>query len=293
MNAPYFEGWYYKVTTPQVAFAIIIGIAKNTLDQHAFIQTIDTVTKQTHYYRYELCDVHIEENPFSIRIQDNCFTNNHIQLHVQDMFIDVSMDCFTALHSTLYAPTIMGPFAYYKHMQCVHSIISLQHQVKGTWIYNDKTIEISGVGYIEKDRGVSFPKEYLWLQANTLNHSCIFLSIAHIPIGKTSFTGCICVFMIDDKQYCFASYYGVRIKEMKIEQCVTHKEVSIVLCQFAYRLQIKLIQNQAYPLLAPDSGVMEPKVFESLDGEVDVQLFHHNKLMYDTHFSQVGSEIRF
>lgn len=295
IRAPYFEGWYYKITDTHLAFACIVGIAKNEQEQHAFIQTIDTLTKTTHYYRFGMDEVVIVENPFTIQIGKNSFSNEQLFLQLSDLQADIKMSDFTPLQTTAYAPSIMGPFAYVKKMQCVHSIISLQHSIKGTLNYGDRKITVSGIGYIEKDRGVSFPKEYIWVQSNSseIENSCFFLSIAHIPILKTSFTGCICVFMVGQKQYRFASYLGVRIHQIEMTQQKNHKEVNITLVQFSYRIELKIRQFQAYPLLAPESGVMEPKVFESLDGEVDVLLYHRGRLVCDVHFKQAGSELRF
>lgn len=294
MKSPYFEGWYYKVTTDTIAFAIIIGISKNKQEEHAFIQTIDTLSKKTYYYRYEMQDVDICDSPFSIRIQNNHFSKHHIQLYLVNLHVNVSMYEFTELQGTTYAPTIMGPFSYYKQMQCVHSIISLQHFVRGEITCENQVIPITGIGYMEKDRGVSFPKEYIWAQSNACNvkNCCFFLSIAHIPMLSTSFTGCICVLMINHKQYRFATYYGVRIKHMKMYPYSHHKEVHITLKQASYHMDIVIKQYHAYPLVAPADGVMEPKVFESLDSEIFIKLHHHSVEMYNLHFKQAGSEIR-
>lgn len=293
-ETPYFEGWYYKVTTEGIAFALIVGISKNEYENHAFIQTIDTLTRKTYYYRYSMKDVTIAYTPFSIAIKGNTFMKHRIQLDLPNMQADLSMYEFSDLNTTAYSPTIMGPFSYYKRMQCVHSIVSLQHYVRGTLNCDHQDIQIQGIGYMEKDRGVSFPKEYIWTQSNSceIKNSCFFLSIAHIPILNTSFTGCICVLMINQKQYHFATYYGVRVKTMDVYEYQNHKEVHIELQQFSYQLKITIKQYQAYPLIAPKDGVMEPKVFESLDSEIFVKLYHHGKELHDLHFVQAGSEIR-
>lgn len=294
IKAPYFEGWYYKVTTDTFALALIVGISKNKLEEHVFIQTIDTITKKTTYHRFAMSEVQIEEDPFLIRIQENIFRKSRLQIQLPNLQLDLSMSDFTELKKSMYAPTIMGPFSYYKAMQCVHSILSLQHTVKGMLTCLNQQLPISGVGYMEKDRGVSFPKEYIWAQSNAcdIEDCCFFLSIAHIPFLKTSFTGCICVLMIHRKQYHFATYYGVRIQQMKTDQVHDYKKVSLTLVQYPYRLNITIKQVHAYPLIAPADGIMEPKVFESLDSEIEVQLFHHQVEITSLQFIQAGCEIR-
>ena len=50
-----------------------------------------------------------------------------------------------------------------------------------------------GLGYIEKDSGISFPCSYLWLQCSDFPKPCsLMLSIAHVPFCASSFRGCIC-----------------------------------------------------------------------------------------------------
>lgn len=293
-TAPYFEGWYFKVSTADFAFAIIIGIAKNKLEEHAFIQTIDTITRKTRYYRFAIEDVEIQTQPFFIRLKNNYFSKHHIIIDVEDLQADITMYACTDLQHTAYSPTIMGPFSYWKHMQCVHSIISLHHYVKGTIHVENEIKPINGIGYMEKDRGISFPREYVWAQSNSSNlkDCCFFFSIAHIPLGFTSFMGCICVLMIKQKQYRFASYYGVRIKDLTIQQYEDYKEVKLKLQQYPYVLHITIRQYQAYPLLAPKDGVMEPKVFESLDSDIHLVMYKRGTKVHDMHFNQAGSEIR-
>lgn len=295
IDAPYFEGWYFKVSTDTLAFAIIAGIAKHEQEEHAFIQTIDTKTRQTKYVRYTMEEVEIQSQPFFIRIANNYFSQHHVILDVEEMKANITMYACTELKTSSYAPTIMGPFSYWKHMQCVHSIISLHHFVRGTLQIDGDEIPIAGIGYMEKDRGVSFPKEYIWTQSNkcALNNSCFFLSIAHIPLGgMISFTGCICVLMIKQKQYRFTTYHGTRIRDLSIRPLKEGKEVTLYLHQFSYLLHIKITQYQAYPLLAPQDGIMEPKVFESLESKVEVILYHRGNKIQELHFEQAGTEIR-
>ncbi|QII81181.1 hypothetical protein G7057_00970 [Jeotgalibaca arthritidis] len=44
----------------------------------------------------------------------------------------------------------------------------------------------TGKGYIEKDWGRSFPKNYIWIQSNHFNDNqrSLFFSYAHIPYRR-------------------------------------------------------------------------------------------------------------
>lgn len=292
-RSPYFEGWYYKVTTDDVSFAVIVGIAKNKTEEHAFIQTIDTVSRKTQYQRFSMIDVIMHKEPFQLQIQDNIFTMHKLIVNMDNIKLNMIQYGLTPLHCTNYAPTIMGPFSYLPHMQCIHSIISLHHYVRGTIEIASVSYQVKGIGYMEKDRGVSFPTSYIWTQSNhcKIKHSCFFLSIADIPLGFFNFTGCICVLCINGKQYRFTTYDGVRIHKLDIERFPQHNEVKILLRQKGYQLYIKIHCGHAYPLIAPQGAVMETKILESLDSVIHLKVYHHHTLLHDISFDQAGCEI--
>ena len=83
---------------------------------------------------------------------------------------------------------IMGPFRYIPFMECRHSVFSMQHTVNGRLRINGVDyIFQDGTGYIEGDRGYSFPKHYAWTQYG-FNGGSLMLSVAEIPLGPASFT---------------------------------------------------------------------------------------------------------
>ena len=47
-SAPYFEGWYIKVVTDELSFAVIIGISMTKKGKTAFIQTNSTLCPSTY-----------------------------------------------------------------------------------------------------------------------------------------------------------------------------------------------------------------------------------------------------
>ena len=65
------------------------------------------------------------------------------------------------IERTRYAPTIMGPFAYLKNMQCNHAIINLESQTHGYMKYQNQIYDIQGFIYQEKDWSNPFPKRYM------------------------------------------------------------------------------------------------------------------------------------
>ena len=77
---------------------------------------------------------------------------------------------------------IMGPFYYIPFMECSHFIVSMSNTVNGAVNINGiKHVFSDGLGYIEGDRGCSFPRRYFWTQCLFDNNS-VMLSIADIPL---------------------------------------------------------------------------------------------------------------
>ena len=125
-----------------------------------------------------------------------------------DNELELNLDCKTAhitpILTSWFAPTITGPFYYVPRMQCNHGVISMNHELSGVVTLNGKTYSFENEkGYIEKDWGSSFPRKYIWSQANNfINTSAsVFLSIATIPMVFFTFEGLIANLTVDNKEY--------------------------------------------------------------------------------------------
>lgn len=283
-RAPYFEGWYIKTVNEELSFAVILGISLTKEGRTAFIQTNSTLCPST-YTSYEEEDIEIRRDPFRIQIGRTVLEKHQLILNLDNgLRCHLYFDKLTELKGNNYMPTIMGPFSYWKHMECIHSITSLHHFVRGKLMFGDHIYELpNAIGYMEKDRGRSFPPSYLWYQSNHcgIQDTCFFMSIARIPVGIASFQGCICILWIDGKQYRFASYLGCRI--------VKRKEVYI-LKQYPYKLLVRFSAKDACLLKAPKLGDMNKEVMESLHGEAIVHLYKREKKLYQLHFEKGGYE---
>ena len=61
----------------------------------------------------------------------------------------------------------MGPFRFIAGMECSHGVISMMHSLEGTIEINGEIVDFSGgTGYIETDRGRSFPSAYSGLSVS-------------------------------------------------------------------------------------------------------------------------------
>ena len=287
IHKPWFEGWYIRITSKDVSLAVSIGLRAGTTGNSAFIQTLDTRTQRSRYTSYTMDEVYIDQAPYTIHIKDNTFSMNHLSLRLPYLQGEISMRNFFPLKGNLYAPTIMGPFAYYKNMQCIHSVISMYHEVQGSLRIDTTAYQIFGRGYMEKDRGTSFPSHYIWFQSNTCRevYSGFFLSIAHIPLSKISFKGCICVLMNQGKQLRFATYLGCRVRKIQDKNIY-------ILTQFPYKLYVKIVPGKGCTLKAPHKGEMNEEVEETLQAKAHVILYRYHQKLQDMIFTHGGYEKR-
>jgi len=104
----------------------------------------------------------------------------------------------------------------------------MTHKINGQLMVNNrKYVFHNGAGYIEGDRGYSFPERYIWTQCCFENGS-LMLSVADIPMFGFHFTGIIGVVLLDGKEYRIATYLGAHIKRI-VENTVIVRQGNFVL----------------------------------------------------------------
>lgn len=273
-KGPYFEGWYLKHQTPQGQTLALIpafhidGQGRRT----ASLQVISN--DQAWWLEYPAEQLHISRRPFQIRLGESSFNNQRIDLCIQrdDLSLRGSLRYgpFTALRSD-----IMGPFRFFGGMQCAHGIISMGHSLSGTLELNGKRLDFSkGLGYIETDRGCSFPTAYLWTQCiwGGTEPGSLMLAIAEVPLPVGGFTGCICSVFCDGQEYQLATYRGVKIE--------ARSPSGAVIRQGKYRLEAQVLSERRQALRAPVEGRMERTIHESLCAEVRYRFWHGDSLLF-------------
>lgn len=248
----YFCGWYFKCQSDSQTLAIIPAIHKSKTQRSCSIQLISDDNAFNIRLPYEEFQQHKRE--FDIRIGDNYFSKKGIRLHLQTP--EVSADGairFGPLSPIRY--DIMGPFQYVPFMECRHSVVSMRHTVDGEIRINGTTFRFKkAAGYIEGDRGYSFPKAYAWTQC-CFDGGSLMLSVAHIPLLPFHFTGVIGVIHWQGKEYRLATYLGA--KAIKIEKG------ELVIQQGDTVFSATLIKKHAHPLRAPTNGMMSRTIHES------------------------------
>lgn len=289
----FFEGWYFKVTDSKVSIAIIVGISQTKNKSCAFIQTLDTYTNQSQMIEYDINDFKWGRTPFYLKIKNNEFTQDKLILNLNEGNVVIKGTlknmCFTKLASSLYAPTIMGPFFYLNNMECNHGIISLRHNVIGELKINLQMFKIKGIGYFEKDWGYSFPRWYLWLQSNNCleKEANLFLSLANIPLKSLHFNGIIMNLLVGDKQLTVASYYGARV----VKKIIKNNCYYIIIKQHSYTYCFKIKSGNQMSLKSPQFGKMNQEVKESLNALTTLLIYHQGEQIQKLNFINCGFEV--
>lgn len=290
----YFEGWYFKHIKDNNAISFIPGINVQDKTPYAFIQII--TNKKSYYINYKFHEFRYGFNPFFVKIGNNYFSKDGINIKINDknknIYISGNLKYKNLLpiNKNLLSPNIMGPFSYVPFMECNHAIISMNHNIYGNLLINNKTISFeNGNGYIEKDWGSSFPKEYIWCQTNSFENSnaSIFCSIADIPFKILNFRGFICIFNLDNKEYKFTTYNNSKLKRFEINNNL----LIVQLKNAQYKLSIYCKKLDGLSLSAPVKGYMNKIIKETLSSNMYVVLQENNNIIFSDFSNNSGLEI--
>lgn len=301
----YFEGWYFKHVAladqtadpnqPREVFAVIPGISLvNRRDRHAFIQIIES-SHETHYLTYDIDEFKAGKRSFSIQIGGNYFSRKGITLNIDREEVKlagtISYEGVTPYPVTLASPGIMGWYGYVPFMECFHGVVSINHMLNGTMDIDGRTVVFTGgKGYIEKDWGKSFPRDYIWMQCNNFANERVsfMLSIATIPWMGKEFVGFLGFLHTGEQMYRFATYNRSTIQEL----AVSDNAVSIRIGSSRYDLWITVQGKDSGSLAAPRSGNMDRYIKESVMSRVRITLKDKlGNMLFDGTGDPAGFEI--
>lgn len=245
----YFCGWYYRCQSEHQTLALIPSIHKSEGTSFCSIQLI--TDNESFHVQFPSCNY--TKNRTSIRIAENRFGTDGITLKLNTEGLHATGTLqFSTLTPIRY--DIMGPFCYVPAMQCRHSILSMRHWVNGEIICNGiPYVFHNAIGYIEGDRGSSFPQKYAWTQCSYPD-GALMLSVADIPFGIFHFTGVIGIILLQGKEYRIATYLGAKAIKITPEE--------IIVQQGRYTLIVKPQNFMGHPLHAPVFGAMKRTIHE-------------------------------
>jgi len=291
----YFEGWYYKLVSPDeaYAFAVIPGIAiEQNGSKHAFIQVLDGKKRTASYHRFDSSDFVPSANEFKLSIAENHFSGKGISLDLPELKGELTFSETVAWPNRWYSPGIMGPYSFLPFMECYHGIVSMDHSISGQLeVYGKSTDFESGRGYTEKDWGRSFPSAYVWMQSNHFAKPGISIkvSVAKIPYMNFSFVGFIAGIWLENKLIQFTTYNQSSLKKLTIDS----GKVEMKMQNRKYLLDIRVIREASTELASPILGLMDGRIEESMNSVIEVKLTERSsgKIIFEDAGRNAGLEV--
>lgn len=282
----YFKGWYFKVQNDRQIAAFIPAMHSETNGKRsASLQIITEAGAQCVWFPF--AQFNCGKNEPWVKIGDNIFTSHGLTLNVKT-------DTVTAQGALTFGPLtplaydIMGPFRYLPGIECRHSVFSMTHTVYGAFTINDRCYQFDGdVGYLEGDRGRSFPQFYAWTQANFFDQTAnsLMLSVAEIPFGPLRFTGVIGAIRYHGTEYRLGTYLGAKAEKIKDE--------TLVIRQGKFKFTANLIDKQNNLLYAPVLGNMERMIHESLRCNAYYRLEENKNILFELETDRASFEYEY
>lgn len=277
---PFFEGWYFKHQQDGHTVVFIPAHHRDGRGIHtASLQII--MEGRAEYMEIPIREFQVERRPLRVRCGRSLFSQTGCR-------IDCAFGGQRLTGALRYGQwavprgDIMGPFCCIPFMQCRHSVFSMAHTVKGTLSLGGRPMNFhQGEGYVEGDRGTSFPERYLWTHSLFPGGS-VMLSVADVPFCGGHFTGCVGFVWMDGREIRLATYRGLRVVEAGPRRAVVR--------QGKWELTVELLEERPLDLRAPRRGEMDRTIRESAACRVRYCLSRDGHRVLDTVRGQAGFE---
>ena len=278
----YFCGWYFKCQSERESIALIPAVHRVGGREECSVQLISSGESLNIPLYGEPWEIH-RDKPW-VRFGKNVFSPRGIRLDLQTASASVSGRlCFGSPTPLRY--DIMGPFCAVPFMECRHRVFSMGHAVDGTLWVNGKTYRFqNGRGYIEGDRGRSFPRRYAWTQCNFPGGS-LMLATADIPLSGLCFTGVTGAVLLRGREYRLATYLGARAARTEGGR-VTVRQGDLT-------LTAELLEDAARPLKAPVGGAMARTVRENIRCRARYRLYSGDRALLDLDTDRASFEYEY
>ena len=278
----FFCGWYFKCQSPGQTLALIPAVHRHRGHTTASIQLIC----DTGCWSVPVNCPHPQVLPHRpvARLGPNVFGPDGLRLDLQTPVLSARGTLRFGPPTPLRSD-IMGPFRWVPGMGCQHSVYSMAHRVDGAVTVNGVAYRFDdGIGYLEGDRGRSFPSQYAWTHCAFPGGS-LLLSAARIPFGPLHFTGVIAAVQLGRMEYRLATYRGARV--------VKHQDGEILVRQGPLELSARKLEDTAQPLQAPVRGQMSRVIRENAACRAQYRLTKHGQPLWALESSRASFEFEY
>ena len=276
----YFEGWYFKQQNGRETIAFIPAFHVDRFG--AASASIQVVTDHSARCACFPADAFCaEEERLHVRVGESEFTRGGCRLDIESEELTV-LGALRFSDHALPGGDMMGPFRHVPRLPCRHSVFSLAHRVEGELLIDGRRIEFQeGAGYIEGDRGVSFPDRYVWTQANWEGNS-VMLSVADVPLFGRTIAGIVGFVYCGGSETRIATYHGARAAEIS--------NARVVVRQGDFTLTVEPAQTEHHLLRAPQYGGMTRVIRENVACRVRYIAQKGGTTVFDVSLDQASFE---
>jgi len=276
----YFEGWYFKQQSATQTVALIPAFHIDGSGRPS--ASLQVVTDMGSWHAEFPAEAFAADSRRTvIRVGDSVFSHRGCSLNLRTPELSV----WGELRYGPFMPPagdIMGPFRLVPFLECRHSVLSLCHAVSGELTVNGTAVAFDrGKGYLEGDRGSSFPSRYVWTQC-LRGADSVMLSAARIPFCGRTFTGCIGFVYTGGREWRIATYRGAKLLDV-------HNR-GVTVRQGELTLRAELLNGSPRMLRAPRNGDMARLIRESPACRVRYTFTAGEKLLLDFISEQAGFE---
>lgn len=270
----YFEGWYLKHVSADNSsiYSFIPGISLSPGDRHCFIQVINGITGQTWYISYPLELFKADKETFKVQVGESFFSGDSSTINIDSPELKISGTIHykdaSLYPRSLTHPGIMGWFSFIPGMECRHDVLSMSHYMSGDLEVNGENISFDGgKGYIEKDWGWNFPRQYSWIHCNHFDDgdTSFLVAIATIPLGPFKFTGFLGFFSWNGVHRVFGTWNRWKVRDISFGDTLNGR---IVLKAGGESIVCRVEGKPGGALKAPEHGAMSKVIKESINSVI-------------------------
>lgn len=265
---PYFEGYYFKFINDRKEVVILIaGISISSTEKYSFIQVASNYEEDVVLYKFPLTDLKYSEDSFNFKIGNNEFGRNKISISVDDISAEIQLKNGIQWKRSFINPNIMGFLSFVPRVECKHDVITIDTEVTGyIELAKHKIAFKKGDGYIEKNWGSSFPKNYMWLHANQFKNSQLSVQFAlakpkWLFLRPQVYIG----YVMNGKIIHYGTHRLSLVRARSDKDCIL-----ITINKLNYKILIKVWNNSPVNLIGPKKGVLKSKIAEYLNSNVQL-----------------------
>lgn len=286
----YFEGWYFREQSGNFTIAFIPELSYDE-EGHMTGSLQVVLPEKTWYFEYSHpVNMNLKDSLFVV-LGKSVFTEACIHIDIEEPELSIKGDIYfdrepgARFH-------VMGPLGLpliSKLMPCSHKIWAMEQELSGELNICGKTFSFNGgKGYMEEDRGRTFPRTYFWSHCNWFGEKNLRITCSGVELSfageRGKFTGCFACIDQNGYKVKLATYLGAKVESFSdAEFCIR---------QGRYVLEGWKMEGRPVILRSPREGKMGETTEEYVECTVRYKLSHGGETIFDEISQRAAYEFR-